>query len=520
MRKSTLCMCVFVAFVMLFSGCSKGSAPKKEDGAPSTEPEQQTSTVRNTDEKVQQRPSTTESATAYDPLLQDYHQFILNYDYNSENDNEEIDEGKEAIWELFMTEDREDILNSVGYSIEDYNYDGSPDLLIGTTDSRSETMETGFLYAMYTLKGDRPQLVFAGNPRDQFYYLGEGEFANQNATGGDYSLAILQFGSGKLILEPRDLFFTQDDVHYHNPDGVYDTEPSEKLSPELFQSEIQKLVKRVIGIPFTTFSEFEKGTTVDTTKNSETNPEEHPLYFTNENDLAEFLVGNWTAQHLPSSKDMAWLTIADDRSYRFRILNPKNDEEYTSEGHIEILNYTLDENEVPNTLSFITSKYNLPEGKKDMYFGDNFDGDYSLTYKTLGDGEIIIELFQISNGDTFLFQLFDTPVHVFRRNSEFQQRAPIRKSADFYAICSKRDHDGKLIWLDDVEYDPVKQKATFAHPMESGAYDFSQVADKVPGKGTEYLCQLVKVITDADGKVIDYKEIENDNDSFEDAEEE
>ncbi|RRD94205.1 hypothetical protein EII17_09620 [Clostridiales bacterium COT073_COT-073] len=473
---------------------------------------------KNNSDKDKETNKTSKSADTisklYVALLNEYHQFILNYDQNSELDNKEIDDSKAAIWEMFLILEREDILEMVGYAIMDINQDKVPELFIGSVDSEAGTTEVGSIYAVFTLAENKPQLILAGNPRDQYFYLGDGEFVNQSTGLHGYSNAVFQLEAGETTLTSKELFLQpEESVYYYSETGDYDIDKAQKLDQGEFSTGVNAIIERIEAISYTPFSKYqapEKTQTQTKPKKSKTDP----LVFKKADDIMQFLVGEWTYWHAPSSTDMAKLLISEDGAYSFEIIDPDNKGQYHSEGYIEILDYTQDEEGLDNTISFQTEQFEVPSAEKDMFFGDNFDGDYTLTYKTLADGEIIVELYQINNGITFMFEAFDAPVHVFRKTSDLKPTSSIKKNAEFYAICSKKDYDKKLIWLDEVEYDSDENKVTYGQIREAITYQTTKLVKKSKALNVEYLCDLVYVTTDADGKVVSYEEIEFDNYPF------
>lgn len=267
-----------------------------------------------------------------------------------------------------------------------------------------------------------------------------------------------------------------------------------------------------------TKEENDEKNTRETGENTPPEEKQSPsLVFQNVEDVKKFMVGEWVYRHTPSGTDMAWLTVSEDGTYYLKILNPKNEREYLSEGKMEVVDYTFDENGVPNVLSFQTTKFNYPyiEGEG----GYSYDGDFVLSYKTLAEEEYIIELFQLNNGETPLFDIFDSPDFVFRQSVIFRATVPVLKNADFYAICTKKDPERKRIWLDEVEFDKSKKAAIYGKTLEATAYEISGTIPDLFGKTTEYLCDLVHVVTDADGKVVSYETIDFTNDPWNEPEE-
>lgn len=256
--------------------------------------------------------------------------------------------------------------------------------------------------------------------------------------------------------------------------------------------------------------EDEQGDIVQENRTVQEQSREDPLVFNSPRDIEKFLLGDWTYFHPDSFSDAAWFSVAEDGSYSLDIIDPENGEEFHSVGNLQILDHTRDESGFGNTISFQIIDLEVPESKKERYEFFDQDGDFALTYKTLGDGEIIIQLFQVNNGDSLMYDVFDTPSHVFRKRSDLTQTSQIEKDSKFYAICCKKDYGKKRVWLDRVEYDPDNKHIVYGNTYEALAYEMMSLDDRTPDPGAEYLYQLVYVTTDAQGKIVSYEEIEFD----------
>lgn len=517
MRKVKIWAVFFFILIIMASGCSK-----------------------SLDEKTREHTYLSKMPEEYSGLLEEYYQYILHFDHNEES-NDDFDYSKSAIWEMLLIMQPEEILKEVGYAVKDMNEDNVPELVIGDVNDEAGSMEMGGIYAIFTLKEDLPQLILAGNPRDKYFYLGDGEFVNQNANGWDYYLSLFKLNKGETVLEPKGMYVSQiqessdvQEKYYYSESNDYDLERAKELTEEEFDKVLETTTGRVVKIEYIPFSKYTKeqsSLNVENTQKSEGDQgtgqvseyqnkksqkslEEDPLAFQNTNDLKQCLVGEWIYQDPVSMKNSAWITVLEDGSYHFKILHPEHGGEYKSEGEIEILDFLKDESGVGNVISFKRASFKLPKEEEEMYLSDEFDGDYALNYKTLGEGEVIIELFQVNNGTTLMFNTFGSPVHVFRKESEWKQNSNIKKNTEFYAICSKKDYRNGIIWLDEVDYDKETCRTIYKQPFEAIAYISLELEPKNLSADVEYLCELLYVVTDADGKVISCQEVERADSPF------
>lgn len=511
MRKIKICVVFFLIFIIMLSGCFKSLGEKDTNN-----------------EQLSEIPE------AYVGLLEEYHQFVLRFD-DSEESNNNFDDSKLAISEMLLIMQPQEILKKIGYAVTDINNDNLPELVIGEVNVEAQSLEMGGIYALFTIKEDTPYLILTGNARDKYFYLGDGEFVNQSTNAaGDYYLSLFKLNKGEIRLEPKGLYISQmqessnvEEKYYYSKSNEYDLKHAQKLKKEEFDKAIEKIRERVVKVEYTPFSKYQAEQdsqqsectqkTEQVSKQNQKNQKdskEDPLAFQTMKNLKQCLVGEWIYQDSVSMEDSAWITVSKDGSYQFKIIHPEHMGEYKSEGKIEILDILKDENGVGNVISLKSSSFTVPEEKKNMYFGVSFDGDYALNYKTLGDGEVIIELFQISNGMTFMSDIFGSSVHVFRKESDWMQHSKVQKSSEFYAICSKKDYENGVMWLDDVDYNKETYYSTNSHPFEAIAYQTAELEAKNPVAKVEYLCDLLYVITDAEGKVISYQEVKHVNSPF------
>ena len=162
-----------------------------------------------------------------------------------------------ALIERVMYADRDAVSKNVGYLLMDVNGDGILELLIGEN-INYETDDLGqrcYVYSCYTIKDEKPVAAFMGMTRSSFEWIGDGQFYYLGS-GGAYDtlfgLAHLSDDGANLVWE--DFYFTaaNEDMDgvciYHNTEGVYDADKSEKLdiSEEEFSEIVDEAYKQVL----------------------------------------------------------------------------------------------------------------------------------------------------------------------------------------------------------------------------------------------------------------------------------
>lgn len=259
MKKAKILILIFLVITSIFGGCTRSVEPKSADTGTTSDNE-----TKSQEEEQEKPPSQTsdEVPQAYDDLLEEYHRFILTYDYNSDFDNEEIDESKIAVWEKMLVLDREMILKEVGYHMMDINEDGIPELFIGDVENQNGSDEIGNIYALFTLKNELPQLLLVGDQRNKYFYLDDAEFVNISTVGVLYSMDLFKLSKDELEPQDSSLYFSQykesggEEVgYYHSLAGNYDINNAEELDKERFDAQTSDLIRRIKAIEYTPFSQ-------------------------------------------------------------------------------------------------------------------------------------------------------------------------------------------------------------------------------------------------------------------------
>lgn len=261
MKKIKILLLLLLVFAIMLSGCNAGDSKDQNPDASSSHSQKDKKDNGTSDFSTNAMPS------SYAVLLDKYYHFIVNYEYNSEFETDDIDDSKAAIWEMMLTMESDQILEHVGYALLDINDDKVPELLIGDVSNEDSSNESGGIYALFTLEEDHPQLVLAGNPRDRYYYIGDNEFANQNDGGFEQSItALFALPKNDISLEPLDLYFAQDKDesgkevgYYHSSTGDFTVEKATELDQVQFNTEVEKIVAQIVAIDYTPFSDHKPG---------------------------------------------------------------------------------------------------------------------------------------------------------------------------------------------------------------------------------------------------------------------
>ncbi|MDO5062113.1 MAG: hypothetical protein Q4D77_02975 [Peptostreptococcaceae bacterium] len=262
MKKIKILLLLLLVFAIMLSGCNAGdSKDQNPDASDKSNSQQDKKDDDASDLSVEMMPR------SYAVLLDKYYHFIVNYEYNSEFETDDIDDSKAAIWEMMLTMESEKILDHVGYALLDINGDKVPELVIGDVNNEDGSNESGGIHALFTLEEDHPQLVLAGNPRDRYYYIGDNKFANQNDGGFEHSItALFALPKKDISLEPLDLYFAQDKDesgkevgYYHSSTGDFTIEDATELDQEQFNTEVEKIVDQIVAIDYIPFSDHKLG---------------------------------------------------------------------------------------------------------------------------------------------------------------------------------------------------------------------------------------------------------------------
>ena len=241
-KKSVVLITTFILALSL-SGCGSNKKDKKiafngsEDNTSAESTEDTTeNTVENTAEKnntAEEDKSELDYEVVYAPVKDEVLDLIINgYDY--EKDYVYPSSG---IMESVMYRTKTDLLNNIGYVIEDINGDGIPELLIGEdmVGYYDDITDESYIYNGYTYKDGEIVCFLEGWARSSYRWMGNGNFFY---TGSSSAMSSM-FGQCCLNADGTELewvdFYYSDEVgdgsigFYHNTSGMVDASASERL---------------------------------------------------------------------------------------------------------------------------------------------------------------------------------------------------------------------------------------------------------------------------------------------------
>ena len=241
MKKKALMILLSLPAVLSLAGCGEKEEEVVINDTPRVREEKEADPTPTPEVLMQQEPpedpieepDTADYEEVYAPVLVEIWGALDNgYDFDRE-----YKYFPTGLMECVMYEDKDILLNSVGYRIEDISGDGVPELLVG----RNEETDTGVpgevstVYACYACPDGEPVMVFEGMTRSTFRWIGDGSFYYFGSGGASYSMfgqCHLNYDGTEQIWD--DYYFTDenDDMSlsfYHNTTGAWDTAVSEKL---------------------------------------------------------------------------------------------------------------------------------------------------------------------------------------------------------------------------------------------------------------------------------------------------
>ena len=171
-----------------------------------------------------QEPSEPETEGAYDELIGKIRAEI-------EADN--LDESQlEGMYSLYVGLEHlgDEKLSAAGYTIEDINGDGTPELIVGMVGGN-------VLFNLYTLSEGEPVLVFDSFARNSYSLMEDGKFSyHGSSSAASSAFGVFSLPAGGTELECEDFWFSDikpgTDMEigfYHNTAGVWEVESSEEL---------------------------------------------------------------------------------------------------------------------------------------------------------------------------------------------------------------------------------------------------------------------------------------------------
>lgn len=199
----------------------------------------------------------------YEPVFEEVLD-VINYGYNIDREYDFLAPG---IADKVEYSGDDDLLDTIGYLIQDMSGDGVPELLIGCDEEYGKGPYS-YIYSVCAIKDDNPVSSFAGSSRASYLYMGEGQFYYEASGGTGISIFgenHLSWDGSELIWD--DFFFTDtkedgETGFYHNDTGVFDISKAEELnmSGKQFFAIKQDYDERFELIPWTPIGDHSKDT--------------------------------------------------------------------------------------------------------------------------------------------------------------------------------------------------------------------------------------------------------------------
>ena len=227
---------------------------------------------------------------------------------------------------------------------------------------------------------------------------------------------------------------------------------------------------------------------------NEWEPESDPLDFEDENALRTALEGEWAYCQPTSDDPAAWITFSGEGGYCLRVRNPENDAILEYRGFCQLEHWEAGEGEAPDMMILTLSETTDKQVGSQM----NSIGDYRIEQKTLCDGEVVLGLLQLNNGESVFSLYFNEMYPIWKRYTGWQLQGEGRKAETFCAAAWKIDYGTQTVWLDDAMADGSNIGRHEALPYQAaGQLDLSDLPDWPLSDGSLWTVQ-----TDDWGRVV------------------
>lgn len=199
----------------------------------------------------------------------------------------------------------------------------------------------------------------------------------------------------------------------------------------------------------------------------EQDPGADPLDFADEAALRAVLTGEWIyfadeaaleavlasagIYDMPDADDpAAWITFSENGSFCMQVKNPLDGTIWEDAGFCQLERLVVGEDEVPDMMTLtLTERADSGHPARPL----DSAGDFLLWKKTLCDGEVILSLLQVNNGDSTFSVCFDDWAPVLKRYTGWPSQGEIKKGETFWGMAWKVDYETQTVWLDDITED-------------------------------------------------------------------
>ena len=171
-------------------------------------------------------------AAVYEPVFEEILD-VIEYGYNIDREYAYVSSG---LVEKINYPGDSDLLEDVGYVLEDLSGDGIPELLIGCDENYGGSLPSSYIYSIFTIKDDKAFPVVQCWTRSSYHYMGNSHFFYLGSGGAMITLMgenHLSNDGTEVVWD--DFYFTDEKENgeagiYHNNSGVFDADESEELT--------------------------------------------------------------------------------------------------------------------------------------------------------------------------------------------------------------------------------------------------------------------------------------------------
>lgn len=178
-------------------------------------------------------------------------------------------------------------------------------------------------------------------------------------------------------------------------------------------------------------------------------PQADPLDFADEQALRAAMEGEWVYCPPMSDQPAVWITFSADGNFQIRARNPENGVMWEGEGFCYLEYWEDGGQAVPDMMRLTLSQEAADQSSRPV----SNVGDFLIAQKTLCEGEIVLGLLQLNNGDS-LFSAYDYDMFpILKKYTGWQPQEAGRKAEIFCAAVYKVDEASQTVWLDDTTQD-------------------------------------------------------------------
>ena len=190
------------------------------------------------------------------------------------------------------------------------------------------------------------------------------------------------------------------------------------------------------------------------------------IFFDSEDDIKEYLVGEWIYENDYKSQIVCQMEIDDNLIVKLSFNNSLTGEskgDYT--GQIKFDRLYSEPNEIPDLICI--------ELKNSDYPG----GDFFFKHRTIYDEKRVMSWFLASNGSCIFDRLgsddyeYLTEEIVFEKRSGETSKLQPHKNKDFYAVFWGKGKKSQDLWLDDAIWTPQEDDFAPLYPIAMNSYE-------------------------------------------------